>query len=148
MQEEEREKRDNYCPEVSEVKTSDIEIDKTTYEMLESLGLENLSGVIYHPPEPKDKDDVPTNVQRRGQYNQRGRGQRGGGARGAGRGGSRGGRGGERRFTANTGAAAGSGVGANLQQRPRNTGVNNSGSNNNNSGNRNRTTAKPKNVQK
>ena len=47
MQEEERELRDNYCPEVSEVKESGIEIDKVTSEMLKSIGMEKLPGVFY-----------------------------------------------------------------------------------------------------
>lgn len=50
MQEEERELRDNYCPEVSEVKTEGIEIDKVTYEMLKSIGMEKIPGINYRRP--------------------------------------------------------------------------------------------------
>ncbi|KAH7827170.1 putative 40S ribosomal protein S17-1 [Monocercomonoides exilis] len=46
MQEEEREKRDNYCPEVSEVKTEGIEVDKTTMNMLHQIGMGRIPGVV------------------------------------------------------------------------------------------------------
>ena len=57
MQEEEREKRDNYCPEVSEVKTDDIVIDTVTSEMLKSIGMESLPGVVYRRPGEKGRSD-------------------------------------------------------------------------------------------
>ncbi|KAK2961252.1 putative 40S ribosomal protein S17-B [Blattamonas nauphoetae] len=51
IQEEERERRDNYCPEVSEVREDGIEIDKTTMEMLRAIGMAKIPGVSYRPPE-------------------------------------------------------------------------------------------------
>jgi small subunit ribosomal protein S17e len=59
MQEEERERRDNYCPDVSEVKTSGVEIDKTTMEMLKSIGLENLPGIVYNAPQEEQQTRAP-----------------------------------------------------------------------------------------
>ena len=50
MQEEERELRDNYCPDVSEVKTDGILIDKVTSEMLDSIGIKSLPGVSFGKP--------------------------------------------------------------------------------------------------
>ena len=47
MQEEERERRDNYCPAVSEVRTEGIVVDNVTSEMLKSIGMANLPGVVY-----------------------------------------------------------------------------------------------------
>ncbi|EPZ34352.1 Glutathione synthase, substrate-binding, eukaryotic domain-containing protein, partial [Rozella allomycis CSF55] len=45
LQEEEREKKDNYVPEISALDTSSIQIDSTTEELLKSMGIENLTGV-------------------------------------------------------------------------------------------------------
>ncbi|CAO3630520.1 unnamed protein product [Cunninghamella blakesleeana] len=45
LQEEERERRDNYVPEVSALDTSSIEIDPDTKELLQSLNFDNLAGV-------------------------------------------------------------------------------------------------------
>ncbi|KAJ4457465.1 putative 40S ribosomal protein S17-B [Paratrimastix pyriformis] len=45
LQEEERERRDNYCPEVSDINTSKIVIDSTTKDMLKQLGMETLPGL-------------------------------------------------------------------------------------------------------
>ena len=71
MQEEEREKRDNYCPEESEVKTEDINIDAVTSEMLKSIGLESLPGVVYRRPGDKPRSDKPRfQGARRNQNNQ------------------------------------------------------------------------------
>ena len=40
FQEEERERRDNYVPEVSEIKTEHIQIDAMTFDMLKNLKFE------------------------------------------------------------------------------------------------------------
>jgi len=45
LQEEERERKDNYVPEVSAVKTDAIEIDQDTKNMLRLLDMSNLPGV-------------------------------------------------------------------------------------------------------
>ncbi|CAK9290601.1 unnamed protein product [Gordionus sp. m RMFG-2023] len=42
LQEEERERHDNYIPEVSEIKVNDIEIDVDTKEMLKFLDFDKL----------------------------------------------------------------------------------------------------------
>eukprot|EP01117_Protostelium_nocturnum_P003860 TRINITY_DN15124_c0_g1_i1.p1 TRINITY_DN15124_c0_g1~~TRINITY_DN15124_c0_g1_i1.p1 ORF type:complete len:133 (+),score=39.14 TRINITY_DN15124_c0_g1_i1:72-470(+) len=48
LQEEERERKDNYVPEVSAVDTTHIKVDADTLEMLKSIGHANLPGVV--PP--------------------------------------------------------------------------------------------------
>lgn len=45
LQEEERERKDNYVPEVSAVKTDAIEVDQDTKNMLRLLDMSNLPGV-------------------------------------------------------------------------------------------------------
>ena len=45
LQEEERERKDNYIPEISALDTSAIEIDTETQNLLKSLNLEELAGV-------------------------------------------------------------------------------------------------------
>jgi len=45
LQEEEREKRDNYVPDISQVNTTRVEIDADTKAMLESIHFSNLPGV-------------------------------------------------------------------------------------------------------
>ncbi|KAF9917679.1 40S ribosomal protein S17 [Lobosporangium transversale] len=45
LQEEERERKDNYIPEVSALDTSSIEIDTETHNLLKSLNFEELAGV-------------------------------------------------------------------------------------------------------
>ncbi|KAI7864049.1 40S ribosomal protein S17-B [Spinellus fusiger] len=45
LQEEERERKDNYVPEFSALDTSVIEVDPETEELLKSLNFENLAGV-------------------------------------------------------------------------------------------------------
>jgi len=45
LQEEERERRMDFVPEVSAIQTDNIEVDKETMEMLKSIGLSNLPGV-------------------------------------------------------------------------------------------------------
>ncbi|KAJ8653034.1 40S ribosomal protein S17-B [Lichtheimia ornata] len=58
LQEEERERRDNYVPEQSALDTSAIEIDPETEDLLKSLNFENLPGVRVTAPvaafAPKD----------------------------------------------------------------------------------------------
>jgi len=48
LQEEERERKDNYIPEVSALDTSAIEIDLETQNLLKSLNFEDLAGVTAH----------------------------------------------------------------------------------------------------
>ncbi|KAG2180112.1 hypothetical protein INT43_003900 [Umbelopsis isabellina] len=50
LQEEERERKDNYVPEFSALDTSVIEIDPETKELLKSLNFENLPGVQVSAP--------------------------------------------------------------------------------------------------
>ncbi|KAI9011889.1 40S ribosomal protein S17-B [Phycomyces nitens] len=54
MQEEERERRDQYVPEFSALDTSAIEIDPETQELLKSLNFENLAGVQVTNPIAND----------------------------------------------------------------------------------------------
>lgn len=60
MQEEERERRDNYCPDVSEVKTEGIEVDKATMFMLRSIGMEKIPGVVVRNEEKEIRAKPPT----------------------------------------------------------------------------------------
>ncbi|KAJ1966480.1 40S ribosomal protein S17.e.B [Dipsacomyces acuminosporus] len=50
LQEEERERKDNYVPDVSALDTSAIEVDPVTKEMLKSLNFESLPGVSVVAP--------------------------------------------------------------------------------------------------
>ncbi|KAG0189488.1 40S ribosomal protein S17 [Apophysomyces sp. BC1034] len=52
LQEEERERRDNFVPEFSALDTSVIEIDAQTEELLKSLHFENVAGVRVIAPQP------------------------------------------------------------------------------------------------
>jgi len=45
LQEEERERRMDYAPEVSAVQTDSIEVDKETFEMLKSINMSGLPGI-------------------------------------------------------------------------------------------------------
>nr|KAJ3407330.1 40S ribosomal protein S17 [Polyrhizophydium stewartii] len=45
LQEEERERKDNYVPDVSALAVDTIEVDADTQALLKSLGYENLQGV-------------------------------------------------------------------------------------------------------
>jgi membrane associated rhomboid family serine protease len=48
LQEEERERKDNYVPEVSAIDTETIEIDQDTKQMLRKMDMHNLQGNIAH----------------------------------------------------------------------------------------------------
>lgn len=52
LQEEERERRDNWVPDVSAVNTESIEVDADTKEFLKSIDFGNLSGVTVASPTP------------------------------------------------------------------------------------------------
>ncbi|CAG8433806.1 12495_t:CDS:2 [Ambispora gerdemannii] len=52
LQEEERERKDNYVPEVSALAIDNIEIDPETKELLKVLNHENLSGINVINPVP------------------------------------------------------------------------------------------------
>merc|ERR1712000_304195 len=45
LQEEERERKDNYVPEVSAVSTASIEVPPSTKEMLDKIGFGDMSGL-------------------------------------------------------------------------------------------------------
>ena len=42
LQEEERERKDNYVPDVSAVQTDSLEVDNSTNQMLEAIGFSDL----------------------------------------------------------------------------------------------------------
>ncbi|KAL6562286.1 40S ribosomal protein S17 [Orobanche gracilis] len=46
LQEEERERRMDFVPEKSEIKVDRIEVDQETLDLLDSLGMNNLPGVV------------------------------------------------------------------------------------------------------
>jgi small subunit ribosomal protein S17e len=50
LQEEERERKDNYVPEVSAVDTDLIEIDADTKAMLKNFNMHNISGLQIKDP--------------------------------------------------------------------------------------------------
>ncbi|KAK9768645.1 40S ribosomal protein S17.e.B [Basidiobolus ranarum] len=50
LQEEERERKDNYVPEFSALDISNIEVDPETKELLKALNMENLPGVTVAAP--------------------------------------------------------------------------------------------------
>lgn len=50
LQEEERERRDNYVPEVSALEVDIIEIDPETKEMLKMLDMNNITGLQLTQP--------------------------------------------------------------------------------------------------
>ncbi|ORY07749.1 40S ribosomal protein S17-A [Basidiobolus meristosporus CBS 931.73] len=50
LQEEERERKDNYVPEFSALDVSNIEVDPETKELLKALNMENLPGVTVSAP--------------------------------------------------------------------------------------------------
>merc|ERR1712063_150266 len=54
LQEEERERKDNYVPDVSAVQTDALEIDNSTNQMLEAIGFADLPGLtVSNDPQPK-----------------------------------------------------------------------------------------------
>ncbi|XP_047307104.1 40S ribosomal protein S17-like [Impatiens glandulifera] len=53
LQEEERERRMDYVPEESAIRTDVIEVDKETLEMLSVLGMSDLPGVVKAEVEPQ-----------------------------------------------------------------------------------------------
>eukprot|EP01105_Mastigella_eilhardi_P004943 TRINITY_DN1666_c0_g3_i1.p1 TRINITY_DN1666_c0_g3~~TRINITY_DN1666_c0_g3_i1.p1 ORF type:complete len:144 (+),score=26.68 TRINITY_DN1666_c0_g3_i1:78-509(+) len=52
LQEEERERRDNYVPEVSEIDLDTIKVDKDTHDMLASIGMQSLNKVVMETAVP------------------------------------------------------------------------------------------------
>lgn len=50
LQEEERERKDNYVPEFSAVDTANIEIDADTKQMLRHMGMDKISGLVVKDP--------------------------------------------------------------------------------------------------
>ena len=54
LQEEERERRLDFVPEVSALEQDTIQIDPDTRDMLESLGFGNLNGVAVHQSAHRD----------------------------------------------------------------------------------------------
>ncbi|CAG8527525.1 15545_t:CDS:2 [Acaulospora colombiana] len=50
LQEEERERKDNYVPDVSALGVDNIEVDADTKELLKSLNHENLDGITVVTP--------------------------------------------------------------------------------------------------
>ncbi|CAL0312164.1 unnamed protein product [Lupinus luteus] len=52
LQEEERERRMDFVPDVSAIHTDHIEVDKETLEMLHALGLNDVPGIVQVEPTP------------------------------------------------------------------------------------------------
>ncbi|KVI08921.1 40S ribosomal protein S17-like [Cynara cardunculus var. scolymus] len=59
LQEEERERRMDFVPDESAIKTDLIEVDKETIEMLTALGMADLPGVVTKSVEPQALPSVP-----------------------------------------------------------------------------------------
>eukprot|EP00178_Gracilaria_changii_P012008 TRINITY_DN3391_c0_g5_i1.p2 TRINITY_DN3391_c0_g5~~TRINITY_DN3391_c0_g5_i1.p2 ORF type:complete len:132 (-),score=34.57 TRINITY_DN3391_c0_g5_i1:15-410(-) len=51
LQEEERERKDNYVPDESAVDTSNVEIDAETKAMLKNFGMHNIRGLVVKDPQ-------------------------------------------------------------------------------------------------
>lgn len=66
LQEEERERRDNYVPETSALNTSSIEVDPETKELLKAINFENLPGVQVTEPIAAQTDVRRTRRDNRG----------------------------------------------------------------------------------
>lgn len=45
LQEEERERKDQYVPEISALAVEEIEVDKDTHAMLKAMNLESMTGI-------------------------------------------------------------------------------------------------------
>ncbi|XP_028760778.1 40S ribosomal protein S17-like [Neltuma alba] len=52
LQEEERERRMDFVPDVSAIKTDQIEVDKETLDMLNALGMNDIPGLVQVEPTP------------------------------------------------------------------------------------------------
>ncbi|KAI9090742.1 hypothetical protein K1719_028595 [Acacia pycnantha] len=52
LQEEERERRMDFVPDVSAIKTDLIEVDKETLDMLNALGMNEIPGIVQVDPVP------------------------------------------------------------------------------------------------
>lgn len=52
LQEEERERRMDFVPDVSAIKTEQIEVDKETLDMLSALGMSEIPGLVQVDPVP------------------------------------------------------------------------------------------------
>ncbi|XP_054801961.1 40S ribosomal protein S17-like [Prosopis cineraria] len=52
LQEEERERRMDFVPDVSAIKTDQVEVDKETIDMLSALGMSEIPGIIQVDPVP------------------------------------------------------------------------------------------------
>jgi small subunit ribosomal protein S17e len=52
LQEEERERRMDFVPDVSAIRTDHIEVDKETLDMLAALGMSEIPGVVQVDPVP------------------------------------------------------------------------------------------------
>jgi small subunit ribosomal protein S17e len=55
LQEEERERKDNYVPEVSALAVPNIEVDKDTAELLKSMNFDNIPGVTTVEQQPTER---------------------------------------------------------------------------------------------
>ncbi|KAJ8540316.1 hypothetical protein K7X08_030235 [Anisodus acutangulus] len=60
LQEEERERRMDFVPDESAIKTDLIEVDKETLDMLSALGMSDLPGVVKQAAEPQAVAALPT----------------------------------------------------------------------------------------
>ncbi|KAK9079259.1 hypothetical protein SSX86_000929 [Deinandra increscens subsp. villosa] len=74
LQEEERERRMDFVPDESAIKTDRIEVDKETIDLLASLGMSELPGIVLKEDTPLVSTSIP------GAYGGGGRGGFGGGA--------------------------------------------------------------------
>eukprot|EP01098_Paradermamoeba_levis_P015978 TRINITY_DN83_c0_g2_i1.p1 TRINITY_DN83_c0_g2~~TRINITY_DN83_c0_g2_i1.p1 ORF type:complete len:157 (+),score=81.61 TRINITY_DN83_c0_g2_i1:69-473(+) len=59
LQEEERERKDNYVPDVSAVNTTDIKVDPETKSLLKAMNMANLPGVSLVAPTPAPTNQRP-----------------------------------------------------------------------------------------
>ena len=64
LQEEERERRDNYVPEISALSTSSIEVDHDTKAMLRAIEFGSLANVVVVQPEAKPQGGKPERERR------------------------------------------------------------------------------------